>query len=100
MHFQIGQQVQHLLFKYRGLIFDVDAVFSGTDEWYEQMAKSLPPKDAPWYHILVHEADHTTYVAERNLEPYSGKGYIDHPNLDAYFDGFKDGTYKPKHPVN
>ena len=26
----------------------------------------------PWYHVLVHGADHTTYVAERNLEPFEG----------------------------
>ena len=98
--FHIGQQVQHLLFHYRGLIFNVDAVFSGTDEWYQQMAKSMPPKDEPWYHVLVHEADHTTYVAEQNLKPYSGKGYVDHPSLDAYFDGFKDGIYNPKRSLN
>lgn len=98
--YHVGQQVQHLLFHYRGLIYDVDAVFSGTDEWYEQMAKSMPPKDAPWYHVLVHGADHTTYVAQQNLEPYTGNGYIDHPFLDAYFNGFEDGVYQPKRSFN
>ena len=78
----------------------MDASFSGTDEWYEQMAKSMPPKDAPWYHVLVHKADHVTYVAEQNLEPYGGKDYIDHPHLDAYFKGFKDGIYQPKRALN
>ena len=78
----------------------MDAEFSGSDEWYEQMAKSMPPKDAPWYHVLVHGADHATYVAEQNLEPYGGKDYIDHPNLDAYFNGFKDGVYQSKRSLN
>ncbi len=93
--FFVGQQVQHLLFDYRGLIFDVDAVFSGTEKWYAEVAKSKPPKNAPWYHVLVHGADHTTYVAEQNLVRYEGEDYIDHPSLDAYFDGFEAGVYHP-----
>ncbi len=93
MKFFIGQQVEHRRFKYRGVVYDVDPEFSGTEEWYEQMAISKPPKDKPWYHVLVHEADHTTYVAERNLASYEGTGYIDHPMLPGFFDGFKDGVY-------
>lgn len=95
-----GQQVSHKLFGYRGLIFDVDPVFSGTEEWYEQMAKSKPPKDAPWYHVLVHEADHVTYVAQQNLEPYPGEDYIDHPMLPHLFNGFEAGVYKLRKPSN
>ncbi|HAK53770.1 MAG TPA: heat shock protein HspQ [Gammaproteobacteria bacterium] len=98
--FFIGQQVTHRLFEYRGLVFDVDPVFSGTEEWYDTMAKSKPPKDAPWYHVLVHEADHTTYVAERNLIAFDGVDYIDHPLLPAFFDGFQDGVYQPKRGLN
>lgn len=94
--FSIGQQVIHRLFDYRGLIFDVDLEFSGTEEWYETMAKSRPPKDAPWYHVLVHGADHTTYVAERNLMRYEGEDYIDHPLLHELFDGFDSGVYRRK----
>jgi heat shock protein HspQ len=52
--FSIGQLVHHRLFDYRGVIVDVDAVFLGSEEWYEQVAKSKPPKDQPWYHVLVH----------------------------------------------
>ncbi|MEO2173885.1 MAG: heat shock protein HspQ, partial [bacterium] len=57
-----GQQVEHLRFRYRGVIFGVDPVFLGSDDWYEQMAISKPPKNLRWYHVLVHDADHTTYV--------------------------------------
>ena len=65
--FSVGQVVHHLLFDYRGVVFDVDGYFSGTEEWYDQVAKSRPPKDKPWYH--VQKIDGTrTYVAERNLE--------------------------------
>ena len=65
----VGQVVQHKLFGYRGVIVDVDPTFESSDEWYEVVALSRPPKDRPWYHVLVHNATHRTYVAERNLEP-------------------------------
>ena len=91
--FFIGQQVEHKRFSYRGLIYDVDSEFCGTEEWYRQMATSAPPKNEPWYHVLVHGADHTTYVAERNLAPHTGKAFIDHPLLPNFFNGFSDGVY-------
>ena len=98
--FSPGQQVEHALFNYRGLIYDVDPQFSGSQDWYEKMAGSKPPKDKPWYKVLVHGADHTTYVAERNLKAFSGVGFIDHPLLADYFDGFNDGVYKLKCTIN
>ena len=66
--FRIGQIVHHKLFDYTGVIFDIDPFFQSSDEWYEQVAQSRPPKNKPWYHVLVHTAEHTTYVAEQNLD--------------------------------
>jgi len=60
--FSVGALVSHLRFGYRGVIVDVDATFQLDDEWYEMVAKSRPPKDKPWYHVLVHETEQTTYV--------------------------------------
>ena len=71
----------------------VDATFSGTEEWYETMARSRPPRDEPWYHVLVHGAEHSTYVAERNLEPDPTGEPIAHPVLDRFFDEFRNGAY-------
>ena len=65
----IGQLIQHKLFDYRGIILGVDLEFNATDEWYEMVAKSRPPKNEPWYHVLVHQKGHQTYVAEQNLQP-------------------------------
>ncbi|MFT5015159.1 MAG: heat shock protein HspQ [Dinoroseobacter sp.] len=59
------------------------------------MATSKPPKDQPWYHVLVHGAEHTTYVAEQNLTPHKGKELIDHPLLPNFFNGFSAGVYSP-----
>ena len=91
--FSIGQLVHHRLFDYRGVIADVDPTFQGTEEWYEQMARSRPPKDEPWYHVLVDQAEHTTYVAERNLESDKRQDPINHPLCDHFFSEFRNGQY-------
>ena len=91
--FAVGQLVQHRLFGYRGVIFDVDATFQLTDEWYAQMARSRPPKDRPWYHVLVHEGEHTTYVAQRNLEADESAEPIEHPLVSQVFSEFRNGRY-------
>ena len=64
----IGQLIQHKLFNYRGIILSVDLEFKSTDEWYEEVAKTRPPKDEPWYHVLIHQKGYQTYVAEQNLQ--------------------------------
>lgn len=98
--FFIGQLVRHRLFGYRGVIFDVDPSFQGTERWYERVAKTRPPKDKPWYRILVHDNMNETYVAERNLEPDDSGEPIEHPLVEALFDGFRNGTYYSDHGVN
>jgi heat shock protein HspQ len=98
--FRVGQLVHHKLFDYRGVIFDLDATFQGSEEWYETMARTRPPKDGPWYQVLVHEAVHTTYVAERNLEPDLTGKPIDHPAVVELFEGLRDGIYHQHKQVN
>jgi len=91
--FSIGQIVHHKLFDYRGVIIDVDGCFQGSEQWYEQVANSRPPKDQPWYHVLVDNATHQTYVAERNLEASDILTPIDHPAIDFVFCGMREGHY-------
>lgn len=98
--FAIGQVIHHRLFDYRGVIVDVDPIFHGTEQWYEQMAKSRPPKNRPWYHVLVHNATHQTYVAEQNLELDLSQDPIDHPFVTAVFTEFRHGAYVVKHRPN
>jgi len=68
--FSTGQPIHPLLFDYRGIIVDIDLEFQLSDEWYEQMARTRPPRDKPWYHVLVADEKgmRRTYVAECNLE--------------------------------
>jgi heat shock protein HspQ len=98
--FSVGELIHHLLFDYHGVIFDVDAEFQGSEEWYAQMARSRPPRDEPWYHVLVHNATHTTYVAERNLEETLSEDPIRHPMIEELFDGFENGRYVVRRRVN
>jgi len=91
--FAVGDLVHHRLFDYRGVIVDVDPDFQLTDEWYDNVARSRPPKDKPWYHVLVHEAEHATYVAERNLERDLSASPIRHPMVTHFFVRFENGRY-------
>jgi len=98
--FEPGQVVDHQLFGYRGVIYDIDPVFQLSEEWYESVAKSCPPKDRPWYHVLPDGATHTTYVAERNLKPASEPSPIHHPLVGELFAGFDGTRYRPRRKVN
>lgn len=98
--FGVGQLVHHKLFDYRGVIIDVDPHFLGTEDWYRNVAKSRPPKDRPWYHVLVDGAEHQTYVAERNLEPDQAGGPVDHPDVPAYFRALGNEGYVLRDKAN
>jgi len=92
--FSIGQIIHHLRFDYRGVIVDVDADFQGSEEWYREMAKSKPPRDKPWYHVLVDQSNTTTYVAEQNLEEEPSPQPVLHPLVEQYFNRFEEGCYQ------
>ncbi len=94
--FSVGQIIHHLRFDYRGVIVDVDATFQGTEEWYREMAKSKPPQDKPWYHVLVDQSFTMTYVSERNIKAEPSPKPINHPLLDQYFNRFEKGGYQVK----
>ena len=98
--FSVGELVHHRLFDYRGVIVDVDHNFQATEEWYEAVAKSRPPKNKPWYHVLVNGSDHSTYVAEQNLEADEVVEPINHPMVEHFFSGFDHGRYVRIDPDN
>ena len=91
--FAVGELVRHRLFGYRGVIVDVDRNFQASEEWYQTVAKSRPPKNKPWYHVLVHGSTHSTYVAERNLASDDSLEPIDHPMVEHFFSNFDHGRY-------
>jgi heat shock protein HspQ len=97
--FKSGQVIHHRKLGYRGVIVSSDDEFSGSEEWYDKMARSRPPKDRPWYHVLVDNSTFETYVAERNLELGDAQP-VDHPLVHVLWDELVDGVYVRTRPMN
>lgn len=91
--FSIGHVIRHTLFDYRGVIVDVDPVFRGSDDWYDTMAPSRPPKDEPWYTVLVHGTETSAYVAEGDMILDTSGESVRHSDLDLHFTSFHSGVY-------
>ncbi len=93
--FAVGDLIHHRLYNYRGVIVAVDPIFQGSEEWYENVARSHPPKNHPWYEVLVDEGTHSTYVAERHLERDMTLNPVRHPLVEHFFCEFQNGKYQP-----
>ena len=95
--FAIGQVVKHRIFPFRGVVFDVDPVFSNTDEWWNSIPEDIrPTKDQPFYHLLAENDDNTyvAYVSEQNLLADETGEPVAHPQTAVIFESFDDGAYK------
>ena len=98
--FAIGDVVKHRIYPFRGVVFDVDPVFSNTDEWLQSVPEEIRPhKNQPFYHLLAENADTTyiAYVSEQNLLPDESKKPCRHPQVAEMFEGPLDGAYRPRH---
>jgi len=95
----IGQVVRHRKYPFRGIIYDVDPVFSNTDEWWLAIPEEVRPhKDQPFYHLFAENADteYVAYVSEQNLLPDTSGDPIRHPQVDEMFIRAQDGGYHIK----
>ena len=94
--FRIGQIVRHRFYPFRGVIFDVDPVFSNTEEWYESIPEEIRPhKDQPYYHLFAENEDSTyiAYVSEQNLIVDDTAEPVRHPDVLEVFSGMEEGLY-------
>ena len=94
--FGIGQVVKHRVFSFRGVVFDVDPVFSNTEDWWLAIpAEIRPHKDQPFYHLLAEndEGGYVAYVSEQNLLADDTGEPVGNPNTSLIFDGFHRGQY-------
>lgn len=94
--FSIGDVVRHRYFPFRGVIFDVDAEFNNTDEWYASIPEAMrPSKDQPFYHLLAEneESHYVAYVSEQNLMADETGEPVDHPQTGELFGGYVNGRY-------
>ncbi|MDE0523715.1 MAG: heat shock protein HspQ [Boseongicola sp.] len=94
--YSLGQVVRHRKHPFRGVIFDVDPVFSNSEEWYEAIPEdSRPSKEQPFYHLLAENEDsyYVAYVSEQNLVVDKSGEPVEHPGLPEFFGDFDDGQY-------
>jgi heat shock protein HspQ len=95
--FAPGDIVRHRMFDFRGVVFDVDPVFANSDEWYDAIPEAIrPAKEQPYYHLLAESEDsaYIAYVSQQNLVIDGEHGPVDHPQVDAMFDGLVQGRYR------
>ena len=95
--FAPGDIVRHRMFDFRGVVFDVDPVFSNSEEWYEAIPEDMRPRrDQPFYHLLAENDDssYVAYVSQQNLLSDADGGPVDHPNVPELFEEFRNGRYR------
>ena len=95
--FTIGQVVQHRVYPFRGVIFDVDPMFANTEEYWLSIPEHIRPhKDQPFYHLLAENDDssYVAYVSEQNLVPDDSGQPVGHPQAQLLFESFREGQYK------
>lgn len=95
--FAIGEVVRHRIFDFRGVIFDVDAEFANTEEWYESIPEALRPRrDQPFYHLLAENSEtaYVAYVSQQNLIVDDSQEPVEHPALAEMFDRLEGGRYR------
>lgn len=101
--YHLGQVLRHRKHPFRGVVFDVDAIFANTDEWYENIPEeSRPSKDQPFYHLLAEndQSYYVAYVSEQNLLPDDTGEPVNHPDLENMFGDFENGSYPLQFPFN
>lgn len=94
--YHLGQVLRHRKHPFRGVVFDVDPMFSNTEEWYHAIPEdSRPARNQPFYHLLAENDEdfYVAYVSEQNLVPDASGGPIHHPDLPDLFGDFTDGRY-------
>ena len=97
--YALGEVVRHKKHPFRGVIFDVDAVFSNSEEWYDSIPQdSRPRRDQPFYHLLAEndESYYVAYVSEQNLTLDRSGEPVTHPDIGDLFGAF-DGRQYPLH---
>ena len=95
--YAVGAVVRHRVYAFRGIVFDIDPVFSNTEEWWLSIPPEVRPrKDQPFYHLLAEnaETEYVAYVSEQNLLPDTSGTPLRHPSVKELFAKRKGGQYR------
>jgi len=90
--YNIGQVIRHRLYAMRGVIFDVDTSFAGTDG---EPAAAGTATDVI-YRLFAEDDDipYVASIAERDLEPDDSGEPVRHPGIGAMFEVGQTGGYR------
>lgn len=94
--YRVGQVVKHRIFPFRGVIYDIDPIFSHTEEWWESIPPEVRPhKDQPFYHLYAEndQVYYDAYVSEQNLLPDESGIPVAHPAVSEAFGAFRGDHY-------
>jgi heat shock protein HspQ len=100
--YAIGQVVRHRVYPFRGVVFDIDPLFSNTEEWYQSIPQEVRPhKDQPYYHLFAEnaETEYVAYVSEQNLLPDESGEPLRHRQVAEIFVRDDRGSYRPRNSV-
>ncbi|WP_176083044.1 heat shock protein HspQ [Martelella sp. HB161492] len=100
--FCIGDVVSHRSLPLRGVVLDVDPVFSRTEEWYRSLPLELrPDKNQPFYTLVAEndEGSYLAYIAESNIENDRSGEPLSNPRLEEMFQTNETGHFTPRHAV-
>ncbi|WP_448044920.1 heat shock protein HspQ [Bradyrhizobium liaoningense] len=90
--YNIGQVIRHRLYAMRGVIFDVDESFAGTD------GEPVPDGSATGliYRLFAEDGEipYVACIAERDLEPDDSGEPVSHPGIGAMFEVEETGGYR------
>ena len=97
--YNIGDIVRHSALPFRGVVFDVDAEFSRSEEWYNSIPPEIrPSKDQPFYHLVAEndEKGYVAYVSESNLELDMSGEPLRNPQVGEIFMVTDSGHLAPR----
>ena len=95
--YHIGQVLRHRKHPFRGVVFDVDAMFSDTEDWYQAIPEDArPSRNQPFYHLLAEndQSYYVAYVSEQNLVDDDSGEPVRHPRAKEFFRRDRKGRYK------
>jgi len=93
MLFRAGDLVRHRRYGYRGVIVAADLSCQAPEIWYRGN-RTHPPREQPWYHVLVHGTTTITYAAQTSLKADESGNPVRHPLMPHYFGELDEGKYE------
>jgi heat shock protein HspQ len=93
LRFGPGQLVRHRKYGYRGVVAEFDMTCRADEMWYYRN-QAQPPRNQPWYHVLVDGSATVTYAAQTSLIEDDTMDPVAHPLVTKLFIAFENGRYE------